>query len=289
MAERIRSLDPENLPAALSLLNESSRGTSIQSNFDPLSFMLLARYWNFSLNHSLLLYVDDEPAALAIHCVDPDAHEAFNYHWGTLPRFRSLRIALALAEACAQKLLKDGYISVYGDSLPERPVRRWRFVHFFPKYSLHGLESSDPQLPPPNSRLEVRPITPDILNQFPFPAGDAFHWCQRVKFLINAAPFHVFVGAFHNNRLVGYAAALRKSEIPTLIDLRSIDDDLAVGYELLRGLRQIDARVPFRAYYVFDGSYLHRLLNEAGFANYREFTILCRDLPSSTPLQSLAI
>jgi hypothetical protein len=282
MAEQIRSLDAETLPAAISLLNESSRGTSIECIFDPLSFLLLARYWNFSFNHSLLLYVDNEPAALAMHCGDPELHEAFNYHWGTLPKFRTLRIALTLAEACAQKLRKDGYISVYGDSLPERPVRRWRFVHFYPKYSLVGMQSTDPHLPSADPRIEIRAITPDIVARLPLLPDEPFHWCQRVKFLTSAAPFHVFLGAFRNNSLVGYAAALRKSEIPTLIDLRSIDSDTAVGYALLRSLREIDPRAPFRAYYVFEDSYLHRLLNQSGFANYRQFSILCRDLPTTT-------
>jgi len=128
----------------------------------------------------------------------------------------------------------------------------------------------------------VRPITPHVLAQFPFPASAAFHWCQRVRFLIQAAPFQLFLGAFRNSSLVGYAAAIRKSETPTLIDLRSIDNDLAVGYELLRSFRQIDARVPLRAYYVFEGSYLHHLLIAAGFTNYRQFSILSRDLPSTT-------
>ena len=282
MAEQIRGLDAENLPQALSLLNESSSGTSIESKFDRLSFTVLARYWNFSWNHSLMLYIDGEPAALAMHCVDPDLHEAFNYHWGTLPKFRTLRIALTLAEACAQKLRKDGYITVYGDSLPERPVRRWRFVHFFPKYSLCGMDASEVQLPPPDSRLEVRPVATEVLAKFPVPAGEPFHWCQRVKFMIRAAPFHVFLGAFHKDSLLGYAAAILKGEIPTLVDLRSLDDDFAVGYELLRGLRRLDSRSPFRAYYVFEGSYLHRLLNTAGFTSYRQFSLLSRDLPSTT-------
>ena len=282
MAEQIRSLDAETLPAALFLLNETLRGTSLEAKYDAFSFMMLARFWNFSLNHSLILYVDGEPAALAMHCVDPDSHEAYNYYWGTLPKFRNLRIALTLAEACAQKLRKDGYISVWGDSLPERPVRRWRFVHFFPKYSLYGMEVSEFQFPSAHSNLEIRTVTPDLFAGFPIPSGDGVHWCQRMKFLRHAAPFHVFLGAFRDNSLVGYAAAMLDKEIPALIDLRSVDGDLAIGYELLRQLRIMDPRIPLRAYYVFEDSYLHRLLTDAGFQNYRQFSLLCRDLPSTT-------
>lgn len=282
MAQEIRSLDLQTLPAALSLLNESTRGTSFESNLDFISFMLLAQFWNFSFNHSLLLYVDGEPAGLAMHCVDPELHEAFTYHWGTLPKFRTLRIAITLAEACAQKLRKDGYISVFGDSAPERPVRRWRFVHFFPKYSLSAMRCENLKLPPPDRNFEIRPLRPDALLQYPFGPDEPFHWCHRLKFLTNAAAYHTCMGAFRDNSLVGYAVALSKSSVPTLIDLRSAQGDPGAGHELLRALWQNDHRRPIHAKYVFEDSYGHRLLTDAGFVDQEHFSFLCRDLPTST-------
>jgi hypothetical protein len=282
MSEEIRSLNMQNMPSVISLINETARGTSLEGGIDFLGFMLLTRYWNFSFNHSLLYYENNEPAAITIHCADPLSHEAYTFYWGTLPRFRNLRIALKLAEACAQKLRADGYVTVYGDSLPERPVRRWRFVHFLPKYLLHGMQAQSPNLPASDQRYVVREVGIRVLSEFPFAPDEPFHWCQRPTFLSNAEPFHTFIGAFSGNELKGYAIVLSKSACTTLIDLRSLDPDPAIGCELLRFILENNYRPPFKATYIFDQSYCHRLLVAAGFADFREFTLLSRDLLTST-------
>jgi hypothetical protein len=278
MSDEIHPVNLQNVPEAISLVNESCRGTSAECNLDFFNFMSMARYWNFSFDHSLLYYVDGEPAGVAIHSTEPEVHEAFTFHWGTLPKFRTRRIAISLAEACAKKLRGDGYVAVYGDSLPERPVRRWRFVHFMPLNTLHAMHTPNPNLPAPNPRYQVRVIAASELSQFPQSANETVHWCQRLSFLSNAARFHIFLGAFEGDVLKAYAVALAGSAATTITDLRSAEPDLAPGYELLRFLLEHNYRPPFTATHAFDDSYLRRLLLETGFTDKSQFAFLRRDL-----------
>src|ERR1700749_1734937 len=94
-----RRIDLENLPDAIHLMNESSRGMSFEYQLDTFSFLSLSRYWNFSYEHSRIGYVEGEPAVLILNCVDPSAQEAFTFYWGALPKFRSRRISLPLFDA----------------------------------------------------------------------------------------------------------------------------------------------------------------------------------------------
>ena len=104
MCAEIRNMSFENLHDAVYLVKESSRGMSLEYDLDTVGFLTLSRFWNFCYDQSLLVYVNHEPAGIAIHCTDPARHEAYTYYWGVLPKFRSLRLSLQLAETCARKL-----------------------------------------------------------------------------------------------------------------------------------------------------------------------------------------
>jgi hypothetical protein len=281
MSDEIHPVNLQNVPEAISLVNESCRGTSAECNLDFFNFMSMARYWNFSFDHSLLYYVDGEPAGIAINATEPEAHEAFTFHWGTLPKFRTRRIAISLAEACAKKLRGDGYVAWYADALPDRPVRRYRFVHFMPLNTLHAMHTPNPNLPAPDRRYQIRMIAAPELSPFPQLANQPVHWCQRLSFLSNAARFHIFLGAFEGDVLKAYAVALAGSAATTIIDLRSAEPDLVPGYELLRFLLENNYRPPFTATHVFEDSYLLRVLLATGFTDKSQFTFIRRDLLST--------
>ena len=280
MSDEIRPVSLQNVPDAISLVNETCRGTAMECNLDFFNFMSMARYWNFSFDHSLLYYVDGEPAGIAINSTAPEVHEAFTFHWGTLPKFRTRRIAFSLAEACAKKMRGDGYVALYADS--ELSVRRLRFVHFMPLNTLHAMHTPNPSLPALDPRYQIRVLTAPDLSQFRRPANEPVHWCQRLSFLSNAAPFHIFLGAFEGDVLKAYAVALAGSASTTITDLRSVESDLTPGYELLRFLLQHNYRPPFTATHVFEDSYLRRLLLETGFTDKSQFSFLCRDLLTTT-------
>ena len=283
MSPDLRTLTLQNIPDAIHVINESSRGTSLEYALDTMGFLWLSRYWNFSYEHSLMLYVQDEPAALAIHCTDPPAHEAYTFYWGALPRFRSPRISLTLAEACATKLHGDGYTTVDGDTIPDRPVRRWRFVHFYPVGGLADMQAESPALPATDPNYEVRRIEIDDLS--PLPPAQPVHWCQRHNFLRNAAPFLEFSGAFAGDTLKACMVLQTSSAKPVLLDVRSADPSLAPGYELLRRLVHGHSP-PFKAIFVSTESYLHRLLTAASFGATREFFHVRRDLRTSCSIQT---
>jgi len=278
MSSDLRTLSVQNIHVAIRLINDSSRGTSLAVPLAVSDFLSLSSLWNFSYKHSLISYVDDEPAAVAINCTDRATAEAYNFYWGALPSFRNQRIALALAEASSKMLHDDGYSTFWGDSVPERPVRRWRFVRFYPQHSLVDMQATSLNLGPADSGLEIREIDAEVLSEIPLLPGESFHWCQRPAFLHNAASFFQFFGALAGNTLKAYAVVLAQSSNTILWDLRSPDASSAAGSELLRRLLATNYRAPLTAVRVFEQSYAHRLLTTAGFVVTRRFFTLSRDL-----------
>jgi hypothetical protein len=274
----LRKITSENLSEAIRLMNESSRGMSFEWQLDLFSFLALFRYWNFSGEHSLIGYAENEPAGLIITCTDPESCEAYIVYWGALPKFRTQRISIALFDACCKKLRADGYTLLHGVSVPDRPVRRYRFIQAHPQLTLFDMRSDSPELPAVNPAFEIRQVGLDLLSHIPIPSGESLHWCHRRAFLQNSASFLQFLGAFVHDVPRAYAVALRASPNTTLLDLRSSESDLAAGHELLRWLMEHSYRPPFTATYVFEGSYAHRVLASSGFAVKRQFSTLTRNL-----------
>lgn len=271
----------ENLQDAVYLVRESSRGMSLEYDLDTVGFLTLARFWNFCYEHSLLVYVNDEPAAIAIHCTEPQLHEAYTYYWGVVPKFRSLRLSLHLAETCARKLRSDGYTIVRGDTVPDHPVRQWRFVHFYPQEELVDMQSDAPNLPAADTSFSVREISLAAIEPLLNSSAQPTHWCQRLTFLRHAAAFLQFVGAFSGDVPIAYMACFRKPSGTTLWDVRCPCASTNAGYELLRWATN-HCPPPFTACYVFDKSDSQRLLTNAGFSTKRRFYSLVRDLVTTT-------
>jgi len=278
MSSDLRTISMQNIHVAIRLINDSSHGTSLAVPLDISSFLSLSSLWNFSYKHSLISYVKDEAAAVGINCTDTATAEAYNFYWGALPSFRNQRIALALAEASSQMLHDDGYSTFWGDSVPERPVRRWRFVRFYPQHSLVDMQATSLKLGAADSPFEIREIDADGLAKIPLLPGESFHWCQRPAFLRNAASFFQFFGAFAGDTLQAYAVVLAQSPNTILWDLRSPDASSAAGSALLRWLLTTNCRPPLTAARVFEHSYAHRLLTTAGLVVTRRFFALSRDL-----------
>jgi len=278
MPEEIQAITLQNLDDAVYLMNESSRGMSFEYNLEMFGFLSLARYWNFSYEHSLIRYVENEPAALIINCVDTQAHDAFTFYWGAIPKFRSRKIALSLFDTSCQQLLHNGYNMLYGDAVPDRAVRRYRFIQAEAQHLMVQLQAQTPNLPIPNAEFEVRVIEPGVLEPNSVPVSEFRHWCQRHSFLRNAASFLQLVGAFRDKALQGYMVVFPQTSHTFLLDIVSFDSSLEVGYELLRWLVVNDYRPPFIATYVFEQSYASSLLPAAGFREQRTLCTLSRDL-----------
>ena len=281
MCAEICSMSLENLHDALHLVKESSRGMSLEYDLDTVGLLTLSRFWNFCYDQSLLVYVNHEPAGIAIHCTDPARLEAYTYYWGVIPKFRSLRLSLQLAETCARKLRDGGYTTVHGDTVPDHPVRQWRFVHFYPQKELIDMQSDTPNLPAPNPEFQIREVPLELIGQLTTQSEQPVHWCQRPTFLRHAAPFLQFVGAFSGDVLTAYIICFRKPSGTTIWDLRSLDSSMPAGRELLRWVAN-NCPTPFTACYVFDNSYSHLLLTNAGFSVKRRFYSLTRDLLTTT-------
>jgi len=277
MSPDLRTLTLQNIPDAIHVINESSRGTSLECPLDLVRFLFLSRYWNFSYAHSLIRYVENEPAAVVINCTDPEHQDAFTFYWGAVPKFRSQRRSLNLFDACCNKLHDDGYTTLHGISVPDRQVRRYRFIQAHAQHDLVDMETMTPALPAAEPRFAVRPIDIDIVSQVALPPSDSLFWCQRHSFLRNATPFFQFAGAFQGDALQAYMVVEPGSTKNAVIDLRSPESCFAAGYELLRWLLQ-HYQPPFTATHVLPGSYAHGLLTGAGFDVKREFSLLTRDL-----------
>jgi len=280
MLPDVRPLTLENIPDAIRVMNESSRDTSARFSLNFAQFMLLSRYWNFSYEHSLIRYVDGEPAAVMLVSTDSEARDGYVFYWGADPKFRSQRLALHLVDASCERLRDDGYRILYGITLPERDVRRYRFIQFHGQYALVDLEAASPHLPAAESGYSVRQIDIDTLAQLAFLGGESLHWTQRVGFLRNAVPFAEFAGAFEGNVLRAYMV-VEPGNKTVVADLRSPHGCIAAGRQLLRLLLQRH-KPPFSATHVYPGGYCHTLLTGAGFQVNREYYLIARDL-CSTP------
>jgi hypothetical protein len=282
MADELRTIDLRNLHDAIRVMNESTQGTSLECHLDMFSFLSLWKYWNFSHEHSLIRYLDDEPAAIILTCTDPDARDAYTFYWGAIPKFRSRRIALPLFDACCNKLHEDGYLTLYGVSSPDRPVRRYRFINAHSQRQLVDMQAQSLNLPTTDARYEVRPVEIAGLSQVMLPTDDSVHWCQRQAFLHNAIPFLQFLGAFAGGLPAAYAVVHPQPSGTTLVDLRSSENNLAAGHELLRWLLIQNYRSPFTAIFVSEQSYGYSLLKAAGFIVKSQFATLSRDLRTSS-------
>jgi hypothetical protein len=278
MSVDLRTITLQNLEHVVHVLNESSRGTSVEHKLDAVQFLALAHYWNFSYKHSLLSYVDTEPAAIILNCTDEQNRDAYTFYWGALPAFRDRRVALRLFEASCKSLRDDGYLQLYGDAVPDRPVRRYRFIQARDTRALFEMKARVVWLPQPDTPYEIRRLDPAALSTIALPADETLHWSQRHSFIRNAATLLEIFGAFDPEGLKAYTVVARQAADTTIIDLRSPTSCLDAGRELLRSLMAQKYPLPFRATNVFEDSYSHRLLTTAAFRIRKRLTSLCRDL-----------
>lgn len=282
MAEEARKLSLENVSDAIRILNESTRGMSFQWQFDFIGFMNFALYWNISFEHTLIGYFDGEPAALIINTVDPDTRSAYTVYWGSLPKFRTRRISLKLLEMSCDKLHNDGYIDLYATSVPDRPLKRYRFVRAVFDGALFDMQAEIPHLPPVDPDLVVREVDVNAISQLVPTSGERFVWVQRHTFLRGAASYLQFLGAFSGDMLMAYVVSVRKSDTTSILDLRCSESSDRAGFELIRYLASENYRPPLRAYAIFEHSYAHRLLTAAGFTIKKQFASLLRHLPTTS-------
>ena len=289
--EELRTLSVDTIPDAIGLMNESSRGTSSECHMDFFSFLVFRGYWNISFAHSMICYVDGTAAAITLVCTDGTTLDAYILYWGAIPRFRTLRIARSLFEACCNKLSEDGYQMLYGLSVPDRAVKRYRFIQALPQFRLFDLRSEAPTVMPSDPAIRVQPIDLDSVSSLSIPRDECIEWSQRLSFLRRVALSLKFFGAFAGDVLKAYAIIRPEpSGTATLIDLRCSESDLAWGRALLdRGLIERCPR-PYVATHVADQSYGYRLLTAAGFHVTRQIQVLTRDLRTTcsiSPVRSL--
>lgn len=289
MSDKPRVLSPENLPDAIRILNESSRGMSFEWHLDLFSFLALARYWGVSEQHTLLGYEEGQPAALIITATDPETREAYIVYWAALPQFRQHRTAIRLFESCCQKLYDDGYEILHGASVPDRPVRRYRFIKSDAEHSVLDMEATFTKLPELPPRFLVREIDLETISTVAIPPGEPVHWCQRNSFLRNGSMFFQILGAFEGDTLRAYSISVRGSTPTTSVDFRSPDSSIEAGCELLRWLFSHDYHPPLFASYVFENTYAHRLLLSAGFTVKRRFDTLIRDLRTTCNQRTISL
>jgi len=278
MSEELRPLSERTITDAIRVLNESTRGMSLECHVDFFGFLSLWRLWNFSPEYSLLRYVGDEPAAVILTSIDPEAHDAYAFYWGTLPEFRNQRIGSSLFEACCARLFEDGHTRLYATSAPDRPAQRYRSIYMYPQHDLVDMETGSPAPPVAEPGFQVRPIDIDAVSQVVLPPGESLHWSHRPSFLRNAGSCCRLFGAFAEGTLHAYMALGPSSSETALLDFRSPDSCLPAGHELLRWLLLHNYPAPFTAANVVAGNYAHRLLADAGFAIRRQFSMLSRDL-----------
>ena len=217
--------------------------------------------------------------AIILNCTDEEAREAYTFYWGSLPAFRHGRTALLLYETACRRLRDDGYLRLFGDAVPDRPLRRYRFLHAEKLKVLLDMEAAGFALPPSGEPYEIRRLSAETVSRVELPSAEPVHWCQRHSFLSRTSPAHEFLGAFAaDDRLQAYAVVGSHSGSTIICDLRSPGACASAGRELLRSLRARNYPLPFVATNVFEDSYSHRLLADASFHVRKRSTALVRHL-----------
>jgi len=280
MSELVK-LSVDNMNDVVRIVNESSHGMLIEYNLDLFSFLSLSQYWQFSYDYSLVRYVDGEPAAVVLACTEPETRDGFIWYWGALPKFWRQPIALPLMQTCCERLLRDGYKTLYGVAAPDRPSRRYRFIRSQAEHTLLELIASSVHLPPRDEQFQVRALSLDDVVASLAAPNEPVHWCQRPNFMRRVARFLHWFGAFDASGLQAYVAAMHQSDGTILADIRSQNGSLPAGYELLRWLSDQGFRFPWTAATVIEGTYAERLLTSVGFTRHKQLTTLYRDLPST--------
>jgi hypothetical protein len=280
MPEDLRPISLDNIPDVIRLWNESSRGTSLEYHLDMFGLLNFSRYWNLSFKHSLVRYVENVPAALMLNCTDQQTRSAYTSYWGTLPQFRTQNISISLFDACCQRLRDDGYETLYGVSLTERPAKRYRFIQAYPQYRLIDMRCERLNLPDTDPGLSVRAIEAALLSQVHLPPQESLHWSQRPAFLTNAVPMIQTFGAFSGDELKAYAV-IPSATPSTLLDIRSPEMSRNAGFDLLRFLTANYGPI-LDATHVLDQGYASRLLADCGFTEIRRYSGLIRNLLTTT-------
>ena len=277
MTTEVRSVSLQNLSHVVGIMNESSRGLSIEYGLTVMRFLWLARHWNFSYEQSLVYYAGERPAALILNCIDPAARDAHCFYWGAAREYWNRRVAMRLLEASCRKLQEAGYTRFHSASIPDRPPERYRSLRFGIDRNLVEMHASAMNLAGETRAFEIRKLGVESLLSLNAAAGEYVHWRQRPSFLAKAAPFfHVF-GAFDQGELRAYTVVLPDTAATTLVDLRSAERSAEAGWALLRLIKE-EYPAPHTAEIVAEDSYMFGLLTAAGFEVRHRFAAMSRDL-----------
>jgi hypothetical protein len=282
MSVEFRSITLQNLQEAVDVLNESSKGTSVEQQLDSANFLVLAHHWNFSYEQSLVTYDDARPVAIIVNCTDRESSAAYTFYWGAIPSIRHSRIALRLFEASCAKLRDDGYTMLYGDSVPDRAAQRYRFIHAVSACNLLQMQTASVMLPPQETPFAMRQLDQADLAKIQLQPDENLHWTQRPHFARNAIGSIHLLGAYDDGGLQAYTTLWPQAAQTTILDLRSPTSNLPAGHALVRSLLALKYPLPFVATNVPENSYSQQVFSDADFRIEKRYSFLRRQLSPST-------
>jgi Acetyltransferase (GNAT) family len=276
MSTDLEPIGLHNLETVISLINGSSKDFAFEYNLDPLKFLALARFWNFSYACSYLGFVGGEPAGVILNALDPQEQEALTFYWGVLPRFRHRRIAIELLFTFLEVLRGRGYRKAHADPTTDPAIRIGKKLGYCFNQELIELETSNPRTEAKRGGLDVHLMKAEQLfsRWLHFPTRFRY-WAQRPAFICTAASFLEVAGVNSETQLEAYAIFTCWPGHTTLIDFRFLDED--AGRQLLAFL--VDGYPPpYSVSFVPAGGRDQALLEQAGFRPTRRFTSMTLEL-----------
>jgi len=279
MRTELKAIRPEQLPAVLKVINESSAGHSFQFDLDLVKYLYLSRFWNFSYQHSYLALAESVPAGVLLNCVDPSHNEAFSFYWGVLPEFRKRPLSMHLARTYLREVKELGFEKTYAISSIDSPLNLYYKLGFRPHQHLVELCSGKVDAVPGNGITNFTIATLlDELESFPPDPGS---WITRATFLQHAAPFLEILGIQQGERLVAWLALNRLSEGTTIVAFEFRPNAEDAARQLIAHLATRPA--PVSASHVVKDSRADILLRQMGFMPHRERISLVLDLHTYLP------
>jgi len=282
MATELRNIGAPDLPAVIRILNESSAGYSFQFRLDPMKYLLLSRFWNFSYETSYLACAGPEPAGVVLNCVDPAGSEAYSFYWGVLPEFRKRRLSMELARKYLAEVKRQGLRTTYADSSADSPLDIYLKLGYREQHRLTHLRAGaiSPAAPDEDAKIEKLEVAA-LLSELPLFPPAPRSWVSRRSFLQSAAPFLEVIGLRHGQRLDAWIALTRWTGETTIIALDFYEGAENSARRLLSHLSSYPA--PYAASHVVNGSRADRLLRSCGFVPNLEWISIALDLQTYSP------
>jgi hypothetical protein len=271
----LRRILPADIADVANIMNESSRGHMFQFRLDPMQYLFLSNFWQFSYDHSYIGFVGSQPAGLVLNCVDRPANESYSFYWGVIPECRGRRLSMALVHQYLGQMRREGYVRAHLDCTFSSPTVIYKRLGFVPCMDVVQLETPYPDLGPAADPTAHEVALEEVLRDGARQTQPV-HWTRRPIFLRRSARYLHSIACQDGDRMTGYAVLTTRPGHTQVLDLQCPDP--ATGRAIIRYLLDHQYPPPYIFSFVPMESPAYNLLLDCGFHVTKSFSSMMLDL-----------